>query len=533
MMIRSEMSDFSDYELLQRFAHDGEDAAFRELVERYGPVAHGVALRRLQSPEAAHDVMQEAFVTLAKKAGSLNANVVLGGWLHKVTYAKSIDYIRSESRRKKREEQYAMDHINENESHSKWEELSPVLDSALCELSSPDRNAIVLRYFQNQPNRVVASSLGISEEAAKKRVSRAVGKLKSSLLKRGCVLGPTGLASLSAHAAVPLPTSAVLEFCQTATSAAGGSLAASSTSTLISIMTLKSKFSALAAIITLGAAGVIATNYISGSDSEKNGQVSDASRSPERERVGSQRVSESEGDRRSRKSSGSFRSAKALAHDLDFQKAVQHAEAQVAIMLIVGEGLKNAPERSVLKASHGMDEDVAKVVEKHIDQFLDEVREGFLKENNFLRENKEEVGDYLALVQLQSEQELTATQAEYLTFLKGKGLEEKMEFNDAEGDTGIWYRDAETLAEIREEIPSAGIEQFENYLENIETLDRESEAFGRSQNLARELNLSGEQRQEIFERLYENENESDFLDILNPEQREAYQKLQSESSAEE
>ena len=66
-----------------------------------------------------------------------------------------------------------------------WKEVSPHLDEAMERISESDRNAIILRYFENRPFRDLAAVLGLSEEAAKKRVSRALEKLRSVLARKG------------------------------------------------------------------------------------------------------------------------------------------------------------------------------------------------------------------------------------------------------------------------------------------------------------------------------------------------------------
>lgn len=176
----------TDNELLQRFTRRGDQRSFETLVHRHGSLVYGVAFSRLNSAEVARDITQEVFVALAKKATTLNQKTALAGWLHSVTSNRSIDYIRSESSRKKREEVYTRERLlPAKESAPCGSEFGPDLENALNELSSTDRALIRLRYFQNKSNREAATALGISEEATKKRATRAIKKLRLRLSQVG------------------------------------------------------------------------------------------------------------------------------------------------------------------------------------------------------------------------------------------------------------------------------------------------------------------------------------------------------------
>src|SRR2546430_4411706 len=74
-----------------------------------------------------------------------------------------------------------------------WEHIAPHLDAALDGLSEPDRDALLLRYFERKSAREIAEILGTSEDAAQKRVSRAVERLRDFFAKRGVTVGASGL----------------------------------------------------------------------------------------------------------------------------------------------------------------------------------------------------------------------------------------------------------------------------------------------------------------------------------------------------
>jgi RNA polymerase sigma factor (sigma-70 family) len=184
-------------ELLWAYSHEKSEAAFQELVNRYVDLVFSTALRRVAgNRQIAEDVSQQVFTDLAKKATSLPRDVMLGGWLHRHTGFVASNFMRAEQRRIYRERQaLEMNALNEP-SDADWNQLAPVLDEAMDELDSSDRDAVVLRYFEQRDLRAVGGALGISEDAAQKRVSRAVEKLRELLVNRKATLLPATALSL-------------------------------------------------------------------------------------------------------------------------------------------------------------------------------------------------------------------------------------------------------------------------------------------------------------------------------------------------
>ena len=180
------MTDVPDDQLLEQFARDSSEEAFAALVQRHLGLVHSVALRHTANPQHAEDITQAVFVILARKAGALGRKTVLPGWLYRTARLTAANLQRAEARRIRREqEEFMQSQIEEPTTDNLWRELSPQLDEAMAGLGTAERDALVLRYFQNKSIAEVGKSLGLEENTAQKRVSRALEKLRKFFTKRG------------------------------------------------------------------------------------------------------------------------------------------------------------------------------------------------------------------------------------------------------------------------------------------------------------------------------------------------------------
>jgi RNA polymerase sigma factor (sigma-70 family) len=202
----------SDLELLQNYADRNSDEAFAELVRRHLDLVYSAALRQVRSPQLAEEVAQSVFTDLARNAGKLKPDTVLTAWLYQVTRRTAVDVVRKESRRQLRE-QIASEMNAMNATAPDWTHVEPFLDEAMHTLDDTDRAAVLLRYFENKSFREVGQTLGTSDDAAQKRVSRAVERLREFLSKHGVTVGASGLVvviSANAVQAAPIGLAATI-----------------------------------------------------------------------------------------------------------------------------------------------------------------------------------------------------------------------------------------------------------------------------------------------------------------------------------
>jgi RNA polymerase sigma factor (sigma-70 family) len=201
----------ADSELLRAFARVGDQRALAEVIRRHLDLVYGTALRKVSDASAAEEISQNVFTALARKAWQFAPDDSLPAWLHKTALLESKSWLRSELRRRRREQTAAElgTTMNTPSEQTAYGALVPLLDEALLSLREKDRTALLLRYYECQSLREVGVSLGIEEDAAQKRVASALEKLAAFFQRRGfktVTLATTAAALTQTAVAAPAPT---------------------------------------------------------------------------------------------------------------------------------------------------------------------------------------------------------------------------------------------------------------------------------------------------------------------------------------
>ncbi len=257
------MPEPDDITLLKQYA-GGDDSAFTALFERHVHLVHSAALRQARNPSHAEEITQAVFILLARKAKSLSPKTVLSGWLYQAARLTTASLIKREIRRQRREQEVYMQTLTEPDT-SLWEQIAPLLDDAMGRLGEKDRNAIVLRYFENRTPQEAAAALNLNEATARKRVSRALEKLRKIFAKRGVVLTTAIIAgTISGNSVQAAP--AALASSATAVAIAKGALAGGSTLTLVKgalkiMVCTKTKAIVTAALVATVSAGIFEAHH--------------------------------------------------------------------------------------------------------------------------------------------------------------------------------------------------------------------------------------------------------------------------------
>lgn len=243
-----------DTELLRRYLKDASSDAFEQLVKRHSALVYSAALRQVASPELAQEVAQSVFVKLAQKAGRLSSDVILSGWLYRATWYFATKVARQEQRRQLREQGAVSMNLPADDEDSTWKQIEPHLDDAMETLGETDRAALVLRYLENKSLREVGSALGTNEDAAQKRVARALEKLRTVFTRRQIGVSSAALAgAMSTFGVKAAPVAIHSAILAAATSSAvvggGGFL----TTTIANMMTITNTKIAIAVGVTVAA----------------------------------------------------------------------------------------------------------------------------------------------------------------------------------------------------------------------------------------------------------------------------------------
>jgi RNA polymerase sigma factor (sigma-70 family) len=249
------MQPTDDSTLLRQYAKNRSEEAFAALVTRHVNLVYSVALRHVGDPHHAEEIAQAVFIILAKKAAQLRHDRALSSWLFQATRLTANNFVRSETRRHRRDLEAHMQSILNESGDEVWPGIAPWLDTAVANLREKDRRAIVLRFYEGRNLREVGLALGASEDAAEKRVNRALEKLRTFFTKRGVSSTTAILAgAISANSIQVAPTA--LAKSVTVVALAKGAVAGGSALTLAKATLVAMKTKTI--VTTIAAAALIA-----------------------------------------------------------------------------------------------------------------------------------------------------------------------------------------------------------------------------------------------------------------------------------
>ena len=227
-----QMPESDDHRLLAEFVRGRSETAFTELVTRYAGLVYSTAYRFCGNTHSAEEITQAVFVILARKAGTLSPRVAVSGWLYQTARLTAANFVKGEIRRRRREQEAAMQSNLLETGPTDWTKIAPLLDDAMGALGEADRNAVLLRYFENRTSSEIGVALRMNEETARKRVNRALEKLRHFFVKRGVTISSATLSgAISANSVQPVSTLVMKTI--SAVAVAKGSTASMSTLALV------------------------------------------------------------------------------------------------------------------------------------------------------------------------------------------------------------------------------------------------------------------------------------------------------------
>ena len=258
------MQPTDDNVLLRQYVEVHSDESFAALVTRHVNLVYSVALRHVGNPHDAEEITQAVFIILARKAASLRHEKALSSWLFQVTRLTANNFVRSEIRRHHREQEAQMQTILNESGSEVWLRIAPLLDGAVADLREKDRQAILLRFYEGRNLREIGSVLGASEDAAEKRVNRAVEKLRNFFTKKGVNLSAATIAgAVSANSVQAAPAGLAATITAAALSGTTITTAAVIAATKTVAMTTLQKAIVAATVAVLAGTGIYEARQVS------------------------------------------------------------------------------------------------------------------------------------------------------------------------------------------------------------------------------------------------------------------------------
>jgi RNA polymerase sigma-70 factor (ECF subfamily) len=160
-----------------------EEISFAAIAERHLDDVHAYLVYLTGDRQIAEDLTVETFERALRRWRRFDAR--RGGartWLCQLARSAALDHFRAESRRRRREDRYAVRELREVAPPSAFGEgLSPELEHALAELTRAEREVVALRVVLELDGETAARVLGISPSACSTRLSRALQKLEKEV----------------------------------------------------------------------------------------------------------------------------------------------------------------------------------------------------------------------------------------------------------------------------------------------------------------------------------------------------------------
>ncbi len=190
--MRDDLATASDTALVVGLARYQQEA-LGELYRRHAGAVFGLARRLLGDQAKAEEVVQEVFLRLWRQPERFDAaRGSLRSYLLSQTHSRSVDLLRSDVARRRREERDARE-----AAEGGYDVDREVWDMAMAEhvrralevLQPGERDAIELAYFGGRTYREVAEMLGEPEGTVKSRIRSGLKRLRAELGSLGVTVG--------------------------------------------------------------------------------------------------------------------------------------------------------------------------------------------------------------------------------------------------------------------------------------------------------------------------------------------------------
>jgi RNA polymerase sigma factor (sigma-70 family) len=190
VVVRS-LEDARDRELVRRVV-EGDEMAFRDLFNRYGPTAKSLAVRVVRQPFLAEEIVQEAFLALWRDPGSYREERgTFRAWLMSTVHHRAVDAVRREETQRKRAREELPDLEHQADVGDVVAEQTDMADSrvrvrqALDEIPPAQRRVLEMMYFEGKTQTTIADELELPLGTVKSRTLLGMRRLRAMLLEGG------------------------------------------------------------------------------------------------------------------------------------------------------------------------------------------------------------------------------------------------------------------------------------------------------------------------------------------------------------
>ncbi len=196
----------TDFSLLEQWTRTRDAKAFKEIAVRHSGMVFATCRRILGNAADAEDVTQECFVKLTQSRIAVKDS--LPGWLHTLAVRRSIDRIRSDKRRARREKQFAEQ--TPQRAQPVWNDIQEYVDEAIAELPEKLRYPIIHHFLESEGQGAIAESLNVSQPTVSRRIEKGIELVRRALKRRGVTV-PTAIlaAMLGSEMVEAVPTALV------------------------------------------------------------------------------------------------------------------------------------------------------------------------------------------------------------------------------------------------------------------------------------------------------------------------------------
>jgi RNA polymerase sigma factor (sigma-70 family) len=197
------LARLTDRQLLERFTAHSDQAAFEAMVRRHGPLVLRVCRSELRDEYAADDAFQATFLVLARKAGSLRRQELLGSWLYGVAHRVAARARVETAKRLNREARAETHTVPDPAAELSARELCAALEEEMSRLPEKYRAPFYLCHVEGRTRDQAARQMGCSVRTLQRLLERGRGLLQARLSRRGVSLSAALLAATLSHGQTP------------------------------------------------------------------------------------------------------------------------------------------------------------------------------------------------------------------------------------------------------------------------------------------------------------------------------------------